>query len=48
MMPVAGQLTNRFDPRKLIAIGLLDGSWTMFSLSHLNLNAATGTSFGRK
>ena len=39
MMAVAGQLTNRFDPRKIIAIGLLVGSWTMFSLSHLNLNA---------
>jgi DHA2 family multidrug resistance protein len=39
MMPVAGQLTNRFAPRKLIAIGLLVGSGTMFSLSHLNLNA---------
>jgi DHA2 family multidrug resistance protein len=39
MMPVAGQLTNRFDPRKLIGVGLVVGSWTMFSLSHLNLNA---------
>jgi len=39
MMPVAGQLTNRFDPRKLIGVGLLVGAWTMFSLSHLNLNA---------
>jgi DHA2 family multidrug resistance protein len=39
MMPVVGQLTNRFDPRKLIAIGLGVGGWTMFSLSHLNLNA---------
>jgi len=39
MMPVAGQLTNRFDPRKLIGVGLVVGAWTMFSLSHLNLNA---------
>src|SRR5215469_8364128 len=39
MMPIAGQLTNRFDPRKLIGIGLAVGGWTMFSLSHLNLNA---------
>jgi len=39
MMPIVGQLTNRFDPRKLIAVGLAVGGWTMFSLSHLNLNA---------
>jgi DHA2 family multidrug resistance protein len=39
MMPITGQLTNRYDPRKLIAIGLVVGGWTMFSLSHLNLNA---------
>jgi DHA2 family multidrug resistance protein len=39
MMPIVGQLTNRYDPRKLIFIGVVVGSWTMFSLSHLNLNA---------
>jgi MFS transporter, DHA2 family, multidrug resistance protein len=39
MMPITGHLTNRYDPRKLIAIGLVVGGWTMFSLSHLNLNA---------
>jgi DHA2 family multidrug resistance protein len=39
MMPIAGQLTNRYDPRKLLAIGLAVGAYTMFSLSHLNLNA---------
>ena len=39
MMPIAGQLTNRYDPRKLIAVGMVVGGWTMFSLSHLNLNA---------
>ncbi len=39
MMPIVGQLTNRFDPRKLIAFGIIVGGWTMFSLSHLNLNA---------
>jgi DHA2 family multidrug resistance protein len=38
-MPVVGQLTNRYDPRKLIFVGIVVGSWTMFSLSHLNLNA---------
>ena len=39
MMPIAGQLTNRYDPRKLIGLGLVVGAWSMFSLSHLNLNA---------
>ena len=39
MMPIAGQLTNRYDPRKLIGFGLVVGAWSMFSLSHLNLNA---------
>jgi len=38
-MPIVGQLTNRYDSRKLIFIGLVVGAWTMFSLSHLNLNA---------
>jgi DHA2 family multidrug resistance protein len=38
-MPIVGQLTNRYDPRKLIFVGIIVGSWTMFSLSHLNLNA---------
>src|SRR5208283_3860438 len=39
MMPITGQLTNRYDPRKLLFIGLVVGAWSMFSLSHLNLNA---------
>jgi MFS transporter, DHA2 family, multidrug resistance protein len=38
-MPIVGQLTNRYDPRKLIFVGVVVGGWTMFSLSHLNLNA---------
>ena len=38
-MPLVGQLTNRYDPRKLIFSGMIIGAWTMFSLSHLNLNA---------
>src|SRR5271165_2746302 len=39
MMPVVGQLTNRYDPRKLIFMGLVVGAWSMVSLSRLNLNA---------
>ena len=38
-MPIVGQLTNRYDPRKLIFVGIVVGGWTMFNLSHLNLNA---------
>jgi DHA2 family multidrug resistance protein len=39
MMPITGHLTNRYDPRKLLGFGMVVGAWTMFSLSHLNLNA---------
>jgi DHA2 family multidrug resistance protein len=39
MMPTTGQMTNRYDPRKLIAVGLVVGGWTLVELSHLNLNA---------
>ncbi len=39
MTPISGQLTNRLDPRKLLFVGIVAGGWTMFSLSHLNLNA---------
>ena len=39
MTPISGQLTNRMDPRKLLFIGVVTGGFTMFSLSHLNLNA---------
>ena len=38
-MPIVGQLSNGFDPRKLIGVGLAVGGWTMFALSRLNLNA---------
>ncbi len=37
--PITGQLTNRIDPRKLLTVGIVVGGSTMFSLSHLNLNA---------
>jgi DHA2 family multidrug resistance protein len=39
MTPISGQLTNRMDPRKLLFVGVVTGGFTMFSLSHLNLNA---------
>jgi DHA2 family multidrug resistance protein len=37
--PVAGYLTSKTNPRKLILFGLVSGALTMLSLSHLNLNA---------
>ena len=38
-MPIIGILTARFDPRKLLAVGLIGGGYTLFLLSWLNLNA---------
>ena len=37
--PLAGYLTSKTDPRRLVFVGLILGSVTMFSLSGLNLNA---------
>ena len=37
--PLAGYLTGKTDPRRLLVFGLVLGSLTMFSLSGLNLNA---------
>jgi len=37
--PLAGYLTSKTDPRRLLAFGLVLGSLTMFNLSGLNLNA---------
>jgi len=37
--PIAGYLTSKTDPRRLLVFGLTLGSFTMFQLSHLNLNA---------
>ncbi len=39
LTPITGQLTNRIDPRKLLVVGVVTGGYTMFRLSHLNLNA---------
>jgi len=37
--PLAGYLTGKTDPRRLLVFGLVLGSLTMFALSRLNLNA---------
>ena len=39
MMPLVGTVLGRFDPRKVLAVGLVGAAWTLFSLSRLNLEA---------
>jgi DHA2 family multidrug resistance protein len=39
MMPVVGTVLGRFDPRKVLAVGLVGAAWTLHALSNLNLNA---------
>jgi DHA2 family multidrug resistance protein len=39
MMPLTGIMTGRFDPRKLLASGLIVGGMTLLWLSRLNLQA---------
>jgi DHA2 family multidrug resistance protein len=39
MMPLVGTVLGRFDPRKVLAVGLIGASWTLYQLSALNLNA---------
>ena len=39
MMPVVGTVLGRFDPRKVLAVGLVGASWTLYALGRLNLQA---------
>jgi DHA2 family multidrug resistance protein len=39
MMPLVGTVMGRFDPRKVLAVGLIGASWTLYQLSNINLNA---------
>jgi DHA2 family multidrug resistance protein len=39
MMPLVGLMTGRFDPRKLLTVGLIVGGTTLLWLSDLNLQA---------
>jgi DHA2 family multidrug resistance protein len=39
MMPVVGTVLGRFDPRKVLAVGLAGASWSLYALSRLNLDA---------
>jgi len=38
-MPLVGTVLARFDPRKVLAVGLVGAAWTLYQLSSLNLNA---------
>ena len=39
MMPVVGTVLNKFDPRKVLAIGLTVAAWSLYALSRLSLDA---------
>jgi DHA2 family multidrug resistance protein len=39
MMPVVGTVMNRFDPRKVLAVGLTGAAWSLYALSRLSLEA---------
>jgi DHA2 family multidrug resistance protein len=39
MMPLVGTVMSRFDPRKVLSVGLVGASWSLYSLSRLNLQA---------
>jgi len=39
MMPIVGVIIARFDPRKLLAVGIIGAAITLFQLGNLNLNA---------
>ena len=39
MMPITGLMTGRFDPRKLLTVGLIVGGSTLIWLSRVNLQA---------
>jgi DHA2 family multidrug resistance protein len=39
MMPLVGTVLGRFDPRKVLATGLVGASYSLYLLSSLNLNA---------
>ncbi len=39
MMPVVGTVLNRYDPRKVLGIGLIGAAWSLYALSRLSLDA---------
>jgi MFS transporter, DHA2 family, multidrug resistance protein len=39
MMPIVGAFLSRFDPRKVLGVGLAGVAWTLYELGRLNLDA---------
>jgi DHA2 family multidrug resistance protein len=39
MMPLVGTVLGKFDPRKVLAVGLVGAAWTLYALSNLSLQA---------
>jgi len=39
MMPIVGTVLGKFDPRKVLAAGLVGASWSLYALSRLSLDA---------
>ena len=39
MMPVVGTVLNRFDPRKILALGMVGTAYSLYQLGQLNLSA---------
>src|SRR3984885_2537490 len=39
MMPVVGTVVGKFDPRKVLGLGLIGGAWSLYALSKLSLDA---------
>jgi DHA2 family multidrug resistance protein len=39
MMPLVGTVAGRFDPRKVLGVGLIGGAWSLYALSNLSLSA---------
>jgi DHA2 family multidrug resistance protein len=39
MMPLVGTVLGKFDPRKVLAVGLVGAAWSLYALSQLNLEA---------
>jgi DHA2 family multidrug resistance protein len=38
-MPLVGTIVSRFDPRKMLALGIIGAAYTLYELGRLNLNA---------
>ncbi len=39
MMPIVGTVLSKLDPRKVLAVGIVGGAWSLYALGKINLNA---------